>query len=177
MEKSIKSTGTSFGIYLGVFLILITTLAYSFDLSLFTKWWFGIFSFVILLVISIIGVRKAKKIYSGPYFSFKNAFTTYFLIILVGTLLATLFSILLFSFVDTEAAQTVTELTIETSREMMEKFGAPEASINEALAELENDNQFSVLNQLKKFVFGLGFYLIIGLIIALIFKEKDPNKA
>lgn len=177
MEKSIKSTGTTYGIYLGVFLILITTLAYSFDLSLFTKWWFGIFSFLILIVISVVGVRKAKKIHTGPYFSFKNAFTTYFLIILIGTLLATLYSILLFSFIDTEAAKTVTELTVETSRAMMEKFGAPEASINEALAEMENNNQFSVMNQLKKFVFGLGFYLIIGLIIALIMREKDPNKA
>lgn len=177
MEKSIKSTGTTYGIYLGVFLILITTLAYSFDLSLFTKWWFGISSFLILIVISVVGVKKAKNIYTGPYFSFKNAFTTYFLIILLGTLLATLFSIFLFSFVDTEAAKTVTELTVETTRAMMEKFGAPEASINEALAEMENNNQFSVINQLKKFVFGLGFYLIIGLIIALIMREKDPNKA
>ncbi|MFD2519065.1 DUF4199 domain-containing protein [Salinimicrobium flavum] len=176
MEKSTKSTGITYGIYLGVFLILMTALAYAFDLSLFTKWWYGIISFALLITIAVIGVKKAKTVHAGSHFSFKNAFTAYFLIVLIGTLIATLFSILLFSVIDTEAATTVTELTMETSRAMMEKFGAPEASINEALAEMQTNNQFSVMNQLKRFVFSLGFYLVVGLIIALIFREKDPNK-
>lgn len=176
MENSTKSTGITYGSYLAVFLILMTTLAYAFDLSLFTKWWYGIFSLVILITISVIGVKKAKKTHTESYFSFKNAFTVYFLIVLIGTLIATLFSILLFAVIDPEAATTVTELTMETTRAMMEKFGAPESSINEAMAEMETENQFSMINQLKRFVFSLGFYLVIGLIIALIFREKDPNK-
>jgi hypothetical protein len=176
MDKTTKSTGITYGIYLAVFLILMTTLAYAFDLSLFTKWWYGIISLIVLLTISVLGVKKAKDLHTGSHFSFKNAFTAYFLIVLIGNLVATLFSILLFAVIDTEAANTVTELTMETSRAMMERFGAPEASINEAMAEMQNNNQFSVGNQLTRFVFSLGFYLLIGLIVALIFREKDPHK-
>ena len=175
MEKSPKSIGATYGVYLGVFMILLTVLAYAFSLELFTKWWYGIFSFLVLLVVSILAVRNAKK-HKISYFSFKNAFTTYFITVFVGMLIATAFSILLFTVIDTEAAQVVNEKTIEASRSMMERFGAPEAEINKALAEMESNNQFSVGNQLKRFVYSLGFYLVIGLIIALIFKERNPDK-
>ena len=176
MENPSKSVGTKYGVYLGIALILMTVIAYALNLALFTKWWFGIISFLLLIAISIMAVREAKKL-TSTYFSFKNAFTTFFITVLVGNLLATLFSILLFSFIDPEAAIAVTDLTVDASREMMESFGAPQASIDEALAEMQTENQFSVLNQLKKFIYSLGFYLIIGLIIALIFREKDPTKA
>ena len=176
MENSTKKIGINYGVILGVVIILMTVLAYVFDLALFTKWWFGIISFLLMLVISIMAVSKAKKNSSG-IFSFKNAFTAYFLTVFIGTLLATIFSILLFSIIDPEAAEVVNDLTVDASREMMESFGAPEAEVDKALAEMGEDNQFSIMNQLKRFVFSLGFYLILGLIIALIFRQKDPNKA
>ena len=176
MENSTKKIGINYGVILGVIIILMTVLAYVFDLALFTKWWFGIISLLVMLVVSIMAVSKAKKNSTG-IFSFKNAFTAYFLTVFIGTLLATTFSILLFTVIDPEAAEAVTELTADASREMMENFGAPQAEVDKAIAAMEEDNQFSVVNQLKRFVFSLGFYLIIGLIIALIFRQKDPNKA
>ncbi|MCF4101795.1 DUF4199 domain-containing protein [Gillisia sp. M10.2A] len=175
MEKSVKSTAVTYGIYLGIALSILTIVAYAFNLALFTEWWFGIFSFVLLIVIGILAVKSAKKL-KTTYFSFKSAFTTYFVTILIGTLISTVISILLFNFIDPEAAETVKELSIEAARGMMEKFNAPESDINTALAEMEKDNQFSLINQLKRYVFSLAFLSLIGLIIALIFREKDPNK-
>lgn len=176
MNNSVKSVAVPYGVYLGLGLTLLTVLAYALDLELFTQWWFGVIGFVILLVIGTLAVKKAKTL-KTDYFSFKDAFTAYFVTILIGTLISTLIGILLFAIIDPEAAQTINELTIEASRSMMEKFGAPEADINKALADLENDNQFSIMNQLKRFVFSLAFYSVIGLIIALIFREKNPNNA
>jgi len=176
MEKSIKTVVLPYGIYLGLGLSLLTVLAYVFNLALFTKWWFGIIGLLILLIIAILAVNKAKPLYSA-HFSFKVAFTAYFIPVLLGTLIATLVSILLFNIIDPIAAQVVTEKTVEATRQMMEKFGAPEADINAALTEMENENQFSALNQLKRFVFSLAFYSVIGLIVALIFKEKNPHNA
>ena len=174
MEKPIKSIASTYGIYLGIILSLFTVVAYAVDLSLFTKWWFGIISIVILVTIAIMAIRTAKKQVS-ELFTFKKAFTTYFITILVGTLISTVVSILIFSFIDPEAAETVKELTIEASREMMENFGAPESDINEAIVQMEESNEFSLVNQLKRFVYSLAFLSLIGLIIALIFKEKEPN--
>lgn len=176
MEKPVKSIGVTYGVILGIILILFTAVAYAFDLSLLTQWWFGLASFLILLIIGVIAVAKAKKKQTG-YYPFKDAFTTFFLTILIGTFLVTAFSIVVFSIFDPEAAKDVTEITIEASRQMMEKFGATEASINEAMAKMEEENQFSITNQLTRFISGLAFYSVLGLIVALIFREKDPTKA
>jgi len=174
MEKPIKSIASTYGIYLGIILSLFTVVAYAVDLSLFTKWWFGIISIVILITIAIMAIRTTKKQVS-ELFTFKNAFTTYFITVLIGTLISTVVSILIFNFVDPEAAETVKELTIEASRAMMENFGASESDINEAIVQMEESNEFSLVNQLKRFVFSLAFLSLIGLIIALIFREKEPN--
>ena len=61
------------------------------------------------------------------------------------------------------------------SREFMERFGTPEAEMEKAIADLEGVNNFSVVNQLKSYAFGVIFQAVIGLLIALIFKRKDPN--
>ena len=82
---------------------------------------------------------------------------------------------ILFNVIDPQAAETLTELTIESTRKMMEGFGAPEAQINETLQQMQDENQFSILNQLKGYGFQLILYALIGLIVALIFREKEPT--
>jgi len=173
MENSVKSISSTYGIYLGIILSLFTVVAYVVDLSLLTKFWFGILSMIVLIIVAIIAVRSTKKQYSG-IFSFKNAFTAYFITILIGMSISTLVSILIFNFVDPQSADTVKELTIDASRQMMENFGATESEINEALSKMEDSNQLSIINLLKSFVFSLAFLSLIGLIIALIFREKEP---
>ena len=176
MENPAKKISTSYGIYLGVSLILIVVLAYAFDLSLFTKWWFGISLLIFVVIMACISTSKAKKV-STSLFKFKDAFGAYFLTIFIGTFISLLFGILLFNVIDSQAAETLTELTIESTREMMEGFGAPEAQINEALQKMQNENQYSIMNQLKGYGFQLIMYAVIGLIVALVFKEKDTTNA
>lgn len=176
MENSAKKISTSYGIYLGIALILIIVLAYAFDLTLFTEWWFGITILIFVIIMGSMSTSKAKKI-STSLFTFKNAFAAYFLTIFIGTFISLLFTILLFNVIDSQAAETLTELTIESTREMMEGFGAQENQINEALMELEGESQYSVMNQLKGYGFQLIMYSVIGLIVALIFREKDTTNA
>ena len=90
-------------------------------------------------------------------------------------LLSSVVSFLLFNFIDTEAATFLKEKTIEMTVNMMEGFGAPEASINEAVTKLENQNQFGIAGILKSLAFQIVFYAVVGLIVALSFKKKDPN--
>lgn len=175
METPAKKLATSYGIYLGLALVLILVLAYAFDLSLFTQWWFGIGLLIFVIIMASMATSKAKKASSG-LFTFKNAFSAYFLTIFIGTLISLVFNIILFNVVDSEAAETLTELTIESTRNMMERFGAPESQINEALQNMQEDNQYSAINQLKGYAFQLIMYSVIGLIVALIFREKDTTK-
>lgn len=176
MEKSIKSLAINYGIYLGVFLVLFTVLAYVIDLGLMAKLWVGILLFIIILTFGIISASKSKKLL-GAYISFKDAFSSYFITIAIAIIISTVVSILLFNIIDPEAAEIVKEKIIESSTQMMEKFGAPQAEIDKAVAKMQQQNQFAIGSLLKSLAYQLIFYSVIGLIVALVMKKKNPNEA
>lgn len=176
MEKSTKKLATSYGLYLAIALILISVLVYAFDISLMTEWYFNVSIYLVILGISIMAVSKAKKFNTG-LFSFKNAFSTYFLTIVLGLIISSVFSFLLFNLIDPEAANTLQELTMEKQSEMFQKFGMTEAQINEAMIKMQEEDFFSIKNVLISLAIQLVIFSIIGLIIALIFKEKDTTNA
>ena len=176
MENAYRKAAISNGVILGVVSALVTVVIYAVNLDLFTKWWVGIISFLIVLGFGVYSASKTKQLVQG-FTSFKQAFTGYFITIVIGTAIGTLVSILLFNVVDTEAALVVQEKIVDATEEMMTNFGAPQSEIDKAIIEMEKTNQFGLYNQAKGWVFGLAFYAVIGLIVALIFREKDPNKA
>jgi len=176
MEKSTKKLATSYGLYLGIALILITVLIYAFDISLMTEWYLMVINLVLILALGTMAVKKAKEA-STSLFSFKNAFSSYFLTVLIGLFMATIFSLILFNLIDPEAAETLKELTMEKQAAMFENFGMTEAQINEAMVEMQKQETFSLKNIGISFASQLVIFSIIGLIIALIFREKDPTNA
>jgi len=175
MNEIIKKNGISYGIITGVVSALITTAIYSIDLNLFTKWWLGIVIFLVYIIIGIVLLSKTKKELKGV-FSFKEAFTTYFISAVIGTLISVGFNILLFNVIDPSAKDTLNEIIINYTGEMMEKFGAPSAAINEALKKMQENNPYSTIELLKGAVFSIVGSSIFGLLLALIFKSKSTQE-
>ena len=174
MEKSLKSIATNYGLYLGVLLALITVLAYAINIELLTSMWLGIIILIAIVVFGIISVAKVKHAQSG-FASFKQAFTGYFITVLIGLLISTFVSFLLFNVVDTEAAEVLKEKTIETTVEMMEGFNAPTDKIDETIEQIESQNQYSIGNIAKGLAGYLVFFSIIGLIVAAAMKKSNPD--
>lgn len=176
MKKSLKSIAVNYGLYLGALLALITVLAYAVDLGLLTNMWVGIFMLIAVIVFGIISVAKVKQAQQGLA-TFKDAFTAYFITVLIGLTISTFVSFLLFNVIDTAAAEELKQKTIEQTVQMMEGFNAPTDAIDQTVEQLENQNQYSVGNILK----GLGGYLvlfsIIGLIVAAAMKKSNPDQA
>lgn len=177
MKKSLQAVILPYGVYLGIASILISVLVYVIDLELYSKWYLTLINFIIVLAIGIMAVKKAKSLDTDPYFSFKTAFSAFFIPVMLGSLISIIFTGILFNFIDPEAAVYVQEITMEASRQMMESFGAQPAQIEEALAQQEGNNPFSWKNLAMGFAFTIVLYGILSLIIALIFREKDPNRA
>lgn len=174
MDKTLRSKAVNYGLYMGLTLTLITVLIYAFDLSLFTSLWLMLGNLIIILVFGVLSGASAKKIMGG-YPSFKQVFTSYTITMAVGLLISTLVGMLLFNVVDPEAAEVVKELSIESTEAMMKRFGAPEAQIEEAITAAEEQDPFSIGTQVKNYFGFLAFMLVIGLLVALIMKKKDPN--
>lgn len=176
MEKSIKSISLNQGIILGVILTVITVLIYAFSIDLFTEWWLGILLFLVILVFGIIAAVKVRKALGG-FMSFKEAFTSYFITVAIGTLISTIVGVVIFAFVDPDAAQYLNEKIIEMTMQTMENFGAPQDSINEAIASMEGKNNFSAGMQFQSYVIRLLILSVIGLIVGVSLKKNDPNQA
>lgn len=174
MNEIIKKNGITFGIVTGLFSVLVTTLIYVIDLKLFTAWWLGLLNIAIYIAIGCYLLAKTKKDLKG-IFPFKDAFTTYFISAVIGIVISVAFNIILFNFIDPGAKDTIKELTIKFAVEMMEKFNAPRESVNQAIAEMQKNDQFSIGQLLKGSVFSILFSAIFGLILAAIFKSKSPS--
>jgi hypothetical protein len=58
---------------------------------------------------------------------------------------------------------------------MMEKFGAKQADINEAITKIKESSQFSVKGQLFGIFQSMIGAIIFGLILSAIFKSKSPS--
>lgn len=175
MENSIKKNGLTYGVILGIILILITTTMYVVDLSLFTNMWVGIMNFVLIVGVGIYCSVTSKKILSG-LMSYKNAFISFILPIIIGIALYVLFNILLFNVIDTDAKDVLTDNIIEKTKEMMEKFKVPASDINKAIEEIEKTDNFSAFAQFKSYFFQIAFYAVLGLLVALIFKTPSHKE-
>lgn len=174
MESSIKSLALKHGLYLGILMILLTAIMYAVNLDLMTKWWLNIILFAIILTFGIVSSMKSRKLLNG-FITFKQAFSSYFITVAIGVILSTIFSIILFNVIDPEAAEVLKEKIVQTSVQMMENFGAPKSEIDKAVAAMNEQDQFSVISQLKSIAWQLLVYSVIGLIVALIVKKSDPN--
>jgi len=174
MNEIIKKNGITFGAIAGLASVLITTLIYTIDITLFTKWWVGIISIIISLSISIYLMIKTKKDLNGN-FPFKSAFTTYFISAVIGVLISVAFNIVLFNFIDPAAKDTIKELTIKFTVEMLEKFNTPKDAINEAIKGMQENDPYSIIQLLKGSVFAILFSSLFGLLLAAIFKSKTPE--
>ncbi|AJR03476.1 DUF4199 domain-containing protein [Siansivirga zeaxanthinifaciens] len=174
MEKSLKSIAINFGLYLGGLLALLTVVAYAVDLELLTNMWYGVFMLIAIIVLGIISVGKTKQAQDG-YASFKEAFTAFFITVVLGLVISTFVSYILFNFIDTEAANVLKEKTIEKTVEMLKGFNTPSEVIAQSVEQIESQNQYSIGNILKGLAGYTVFFSIIGLIVAAALKKNKPK--
>lgn len=174
MEKSLKSIATNYGLYLGILLALLTVISYAINIELLTNTWYGIFILIAIVAFGIVSVAKIKQAQNG-FASFKESFSAYFITVLIGLIISTVVSYLIFNFIDTEAAGILKEKTVEKTVQMMKNFNTPNEAIAEAVEKIESQNQFSIGSILKGLAGYLVFFSVIGLIVAAAMKKSKPD--
>ena len=174
MNQTVKSRGIYFGIILGAILSFITAASYAIDISFLLKPWLMGVNFLLVIVLGIMAISSVKKLMDG-FISFKDAFSTFFMVIVVGFLISTIVAFLIFNVIDPEAKEVLKQMSIEKVTEMMEKFNVPEEALDEAIAKIDETDSFSLVSQIKNFFITLAMYSVIGLIVAAIMKKKNPE--
>ncbi|WP_242203662.1 DUF4199 domain-containing protein [Aestuariivivens insulae] len=174
MEKSLKSVASNYGLYLGAILAVVSILTYAVNLGLFTEVWFGLTLMAIIIVMGIIAVAKVKQAQNG-FASFKEAFTGFFITIIIGIAISTLVYFLIFNVIDTDAALVLKEKTIEKTVNILEGLNTPNEVIAKSVEQIESQNQFGIANILKSLAINIVIYSIIGLIVAAAMKRTKPD--
>ena len=174
MTNAVKKNGVNFGIIVGGVSVLASTLMYVIDLKLFVSWWVGIVLFLISLSIGIIGIGKAKK-EMGGFITFKEAFTTFFIIMAIGVAISIAFNIILLNFIDPDAKETIKDHLIEMTMEINQKFDTPAEIVKQQMEEIQNNDPYSPQKQALSYVWILLFYIVVGLIVAVSMKKNKPE--
>jgi hypothetical protein len=175
INEIIKKNAIKFGVISALFSVFATTIMYVIDLNLFVNMWIGFGLLGIFLVIAMILLYNTKKDLGGNL-SFKDGFTAYFISALIGITISTLFSMLLFNIIDTDARDQISELFIKSQVKMMQKFGAPSKAINEMITQLKENSQFSLKGLITGFFQSLLGSIIFGLILAAFFKTRKTHQ-
>lgn len=174
MNEIVKKNALQYGLISGVVAVLTTTYLYL-NPELFGSMALGFSIIGFYIILGIYLMIKTKKELGGNY-SFKDAFTTYFVYAVVGILISTVFTVILYNFIDPSAKEIVKEVTIKSTVGTMEKFGTPKAAMEEAIKKLEEQDQFSFGTQFQGSLISILISAIFGLILGAIFKSKSSNQ-
>lgn len=177
MEKSLKSSSINYGLYLGLSLVAYTVILYAFNIEMLVNFWMNLLVLpIVIIAFGVVSCAKAKSLLGG-FMSFRQAFTAYFIPIAIGIIISTSITVVLFNFIDPDSAEYLKELTMSKTEAFMENMGAPADQIDIALNQMEEQETFAIGTQLRSLAQSLIFFTVIGLIVALIMKKKDPNQA
>ncbi len=170
-----KGPVIKYSIILALISIIITTLIYITNETMMIKWWFGLISLAIsfaLLIYFGITIRNEN----GGFMKFKTAFMLIALIVFFSTLISSVYNITLHTVIDPDLGSRLNEAIVEQTAAMMESFGMPEDQLDEALAKVREQDNFSLPALLKSTAIGsiIGA-LIMGLIVGAIIKKKEPE--
>ena len=172
MTDPIKRIGLRNGLILGALLILFSTYLHFYNLQLLTNIWLG-FSTVFVMIAFGIGSILQTKTKLGGLISFKEAFSSYFYTILVGSALNTLYLLLLYLVIlSPETKEIIRQMMIDLNVRLMHQGNAPQKVIDEAMPVFQTFNPFTVSEVLTSAVKYLLRDCLIGFLVALIFRNK-----
>lgn len=173
MEKSKSSPILQYGLLSGLLGILMFLGLYLGGTKLFTSP-IAYLGYLIPIVFAVLASIKQKKQQAG-YLKFGEALKTSFGVLVITSLVSTLFTYVMMNYIDTEFAASMKEYSMQVTENMMKKFGASQDQIDEAVKKASEKDQFSFGNVLLGFTFGCIFWFIISLIISLIVRKENKD--
>lgn len=175
MGKSFAN-GIKFGLFAGLFSILLTVVLYVIDPVLMLNWKVGIIGIIMLIVFMVFAARGTRKSLGG-YMNFGQAFIAAILVAFVSAFIGQAFTYILYNFIDPNLVQITKEYTIEATVSVMQWFGAGQEQIDQTIEEVQKGDYSMGIKSVLMNMFSMG---LISLIPALIVgavtqkKRRDP---
>lgn len=168
--KSGKNTAVLYGLINGGVSILFTVLLYLGGVETFVSP-VAYLGLALPVVVCVIGALLIKK-QQGGSLEFKDALKATFLILVIGSLIVTIFQFVLFNYIDVPFREALAQVTAQKAEQLMHKFGMPQDQIDKAVEETLNRNNYTVGRLMLGFVFSCIGSFIVALIVSAIIKRK-----
>lgn len=164
--------GVKIGIINGLIALVIMYGSYYAGLQVFvdTQFISGFIPYMIIILV-IYGFQLRKR--NGGYLSFKDAIQYAFVSYIVATILIALGNFILYDLIDKTLTQRSFDLSIEKTRNMMQRMGAKQEDIDKQLEGMQATNTGA-----KNFILGIGLDLVWSfvksLLIAIAIRKEKP---
>lgn len=173
METKKTNVGLTYGLISGLASVVFSLLLYLNGAKAFVSP-IAYLGFLIPIAIGVLAGLKQKKI-NGGYLEFKESLKVVFTTFVIGTIIGSLFSYLLFNFIDVPFREALTQISVEKMQEWMVKFGTPQEAIDKASEEALKGNNYSLGSTALSSAFICIFWFLVSLLISAIIKKKAPE--
>lgn len=176
IAPSIYQHAAKFGLYLAGISIGLVVIFYVVDLSVLATFKFIALALIIALgYVIYAGINYRNSV--GGFMTYGKAFTHGIVLMAVCGLITTVFNIVLYHVIDPDLPKNLGDAIMKNTEEMMRGFGAPDASIDEALDKMKDQmkTQFSIGNLAFGYIKAFIGYIIIVLITSIFVKKSQPE--
>jgi hypothetical protein len=161
-----------YGLIAGIIMIVIILVIYFIDMTKLAGF-LPLIIYVPLIFLMIWGgvtIRREKGSFSG----FGDAFLTIFIISVTATMLFDTFGYVLYKVIDPELPNVIKAKAIENTSAMMEKFGATDDKIDEAIKRVKDQDYTPTIKyQAMRYAFSIFMGAVFSLIIGAFVNRSD----
>lgn len=172
MKNPVNKVGITFGIILAIYYTLFNSVIFFTDKALFANTFAGFFNIGVMVILGILTIYFARK-KAGGYVTFREGFTPFFLMVIIGVTANIIIYNILFNIVDPSAKEEISKSLYDMLIKTLDGSGLPQEQINEQLEKARNINQFAPKSQLFLWAGSVLRNSILGILLAAIFKNKS----
>ncbi len=170
-----KKFGIRNGVIMAVIGVLYSVVVWAINEDWFIQfWWLSILLFLGAMGFFIAAQVQTKNA-QGGYGSFREVFSAFMIGAIVYLGISTVVGLILFQVVDPDMGPRLTEKMIVAMGERFENMGMDQEQIDQQLARMEEQDNWSVWGQIKSALQGIAFFAIIGAISSLIIRKNKPE--
>lgn len=164
------------GLFFGLASIAYTLIVYLVSPKMLFSGFTGLLVALVMTVIFMVMAAKAERADNEGFLSYGEALKTTFFVFVIGSLISTIFSYILYNIIDPSLIDLMKESAVETATKMAEFFGAPEDQLDQIREEVMNqDMSMGVGRMILQWVYSLIFGFIVSLIVSAVVKKNAPS--
>jgi hypothetical protein len=167
-----QNIGLNYGLIAGLIITVVSLLQYLGGLDMYLSP-VGYVTYLIVITMAVLAALKVRRSNEG-FLEFGEALKVTFTVFAIALLIQTLFTYILFNYIDVDFKNAVSQEVMNKSEQMMKKFGASDEQIQKALDAERHSDQFSAGRVFLGYAITCIVSFIFCLLISLIVKKSKP---